>query len=52
MNGIVSAVNHLHDHFERAHLDIRLPNICFDGNGKPVLIDLDGVCILMNQPSK
>ena len=41
VNGIVSAVNHLHDHFKMAHLDIRLPNICFDGNGEPVLIDLD-----------
>ena len=35
------ALDVLHNHFAFAHLDIKLDNICFNKNFKPVLIDFD-----------
>ena len=34
----------VHTTFEMAHLDVRLPNICFDDNYQPILIDPDRMC--------
>ena len=39
LKGVKNALEELHT-ANVAHLDIRLPNICFD-RGKPILIDLD-----------
>ena len=38
--GVVRAILELHNH-KIAHWDIRLPNICYNSNFDPVLIDLD-----------
>ena len=40
VDGVVRAIQELHD-FGRAHLDIRLENICFSDDGEAVLVDLD-----------
>jgi len=45
---VVNAIEGLH-HLGFAHMDIRLPNICFDhidGSWQAVLIDLDNACEL------
>ena len=36
-----SVIGQLHDTYKLAHLDIRLDNICFNQQFKPILIDLD-----------
>lgn len=41
---MVLAITELHEKFERAHLDIRLQNICFRSDGTAMLIDLDRSC--------
>ena len=42
VEGIAAALQQLHG-YGYAHLDVRLPNICFR-DSKPVLIDFDRVC--------
>ena len=39
--GIFAALDQMHNHLHIAHLDVRLENICYDAEMKPVLIDLD-----------
>ncbi len=39
--GVHDALNQLHDSLRLAHLDVRLPNICFTANGDVRLIDFD-----------
>lgn len=42
VSGVVEALEKIHvEPYEMAHLDVRLDNICFDEQGKPVLIDPD-----------
>ena len=36
-----SVIGQLHDTYKLAHMDIRLDNICFNQQFKPILIDLD-----------
>ena len=36
-----SVIGQLHDKYKLAHMDIRLDNICFNQQFKPILIDLD-----------
>ena len=36
-----SVIGQLHDTYKLAHMDIRLDNICFNQQFKPLLIDLD-----------
>ena len=44
--GIVNGIEELHNHrLKIAHLDIRLPNVCYKPDGTPVLIDFDRSCI-------
>jgi len=38
---VVCALKELHCKLHRAHLDVRIPNICFTRNGDVRLIDLD-----------
>ena len=38
---VLEALNFLHQDYNLAHMDVRLENICFNENFKPVLIDLD-----------
>ena len=38
---VCAAIHTLHDNLHLAHLDIRLDNICFDQQYKPVFIDID-----------
>ena len=40
-DGVFKALCELHDVLNRAHLDIRLENMCYDDEGTVVLIDLD-----------
>ena len=40
LNGVISAIKALHN-LGRAHLDIRLPNICYGENFTPILVDMD-----------
>lgn len=43
MNKLCSALKEIHETLEVAHLDVRLPNICFCESGDPVLIDPDRI---------
>ena len=38
---MLEALDYLHQDYNLAHMDVRLENICFNENFKPVLIDLD-----------
>ena len=45
VSGVVEALEEIHSEpYQMAHLDVLLDNICFDGEGKPVLIDPDRIC--------
>ena len=47
---VVEAIKELHG-VGSAHLDIRLENICFDGNSRAILIDIDRSCRITDGPS-
>ena len=38
---VYAVIGQLHDNYKLAHMDIRLDNICFNQQLKPILIDLD-----------
>ena len=45
VSGVVEVLEKIHSEpFEMAHLDVRSDNICFNEEGKPVLIDPDRIC--------
>ena len=39
--GLYNALEEVHSKLGLAHMDVRLPNICFNNLYEPVLIDLD-----------